>query len=81
VSARFSARVAASGCAAATLVAALGDYHASGGGGDAPGMLITSSLPQDGSDRDKAPDDGWKLSARNTSSSAGTAFAHAVCLR
>ena len=56
-------------------------FHASGGGGQALFMRLTSSEPRDGADADKAPDDAWRVRAVNGDSGKGHVYADVICLR
>ncbi len=52
----------------------------SDGGFDLPGGTLLTSVPFDGRDRDHAPDDGWKVRAKNIGTTPGTLKALAVCV-
>ena len=54
---------------------------ASGGFASGEFSHVLSSLPFDGADADRAPDDGWKVSVRNEEADPQAATAYAICMR
>ena len=59
--------------------------HVSGGGGALSGPIadghLAASTPVDGGDRDRVPDDGWRVTAHNDAGGAKTLRAFAICVR
>jgi hypothetical protein len=59
--------------------------HVSGGGGALSGPIADAHLagttPVDGGDRDRVPDDGWRVTAHNDAGGAKTLRAFAICVR
>lgn len=53
--------------------------HVTDGGFNLAAGVLLASLPIDGRDRDHAPDDGWKVRAKNTGANANTLTVFALC--
>ncbi|MFO1540421.1 MAG: hypothetical protein ACKOTZ_08235, partial [Chloroflexota bacterium] len=77
--------LAPGGSAVATVRCKRGSHAISGGVsaiGSADDVRVTASIPWDGADRDRVPDDGWRVRAdRHPAGALGAVTAWVTCLR